>query len=55
MFAMIVSATPVDKRELCVYICGTVCYWQEDIDEAVTQGYNYYNYDTTVGVISIPA
>ncbi|KAI3337006.1 ribonuclease-domain-containing protein [Xylariaceae sp. AK1471] len=39
----------VDKRQSCVYTCGTVCYWQEDIDEAVTQGYGYYKADTQVG------
>jgi hypothetical protein len=39
----------VDKRQTCAYTCGTVCYWQEDLDEAVTQGYGYYKDDTQVG------
>lgn len=26
-------------RAACVYYCGSVCYWQEDIDEALAQGY----------------
>lgn len=30
------------KRAECVYYCGSVCYWQEDIDEALEQGYGYY-------------
>ncbi|KAK9413295.1 putative Ribonuclease/ribotoxin [Seiridium unicorne] len=30
----------VDKRASCVYHCGSVCYWQEDIDEALAKGYS---------------
>ncbi|KAI8634700.1 ribonuclease-domain-containing protein [Xylariaceae sp. FL1651] len=52
--AVTVSATVVDKRATCVYYCGSVCYWQEDIDEAVAQGYNYYKKGTTVGSDSYP-
>ncbi|KAH6658068.1 Ribonuclease/ribotoxin [Truncatella angustata] len=29
-----------EKRATCVYTCGTVCYWQEDIDEALAKGYS---------------
>ncbi|KAI1847911.1 hypothetical protein JX265_001917 [Neoarthrinium moseri] len=28
------------ERADCVYTCGSVCYWQEDIDEALAKGYS---------------
>lgn len=31
-----------DALATCVYTCGSVCYWQEDIDEALEQGYADY-------------
>ncbi|KAK3326118.1 guanyl-specific ribonuclease [Apodospora peruviana] len=48
--AVSVSASPVDlnERATCVYTCGSVCYWQEDIDEALTKGYSLYESDTPV-------
>lgn len=53
--AATVSAAPVDvadveeKRAVCVYHCGTVCYWQEDIDEALAKGYSLYKSGSTLG------
>ncbi|KAF3018822.1 hypothetical protein G7054_g9615 [Neopestalotiopsis clavispora] len=33
-------AVDAEKRATCVYHCGSVCYWQEDIDEALAKGYS---------------
>lgn len=36
---MSVSAGPVERRQECVATCGTTCYWQTSVDEAVDAGY----------------
>ncbi|SPQ21400.1 6f7d0fa7-9d8d-4118-9dca-1c8eb3568670 [Thermothielavioides terrestris] len=40
--AVAVSAAPLTETraasETCVYTCGSVCYWQSDIDAAVSKG-----------------
>ncbi|KAH6607128.1 hypothetical protein Trco_003441 [Trichoderma cornu-damae] len=37
------SSAVVDKRaNTCVYTCGSVCYWQSDIDAALAKGYSLY-------------
>ena len=38
-----VAAVPLEKKDSCVYICGSVCYWQSDIDAAVSRGYELYS------------
>jgi hypothetical protein len=40
--ALALRQTPSQMRgrETCVYTCGSVCYWQEDIDAAVKEGYS---------------
>ncbi|KAI0018538.1 ribonuclease-domain-containing protein [Xylariomycetidae sp. FL0641] len=43
------TADVAAKRDSCVYYCGSVCYWQEDIDEAVAQGYSLQQAGDTVG------
>lgn len=48
-------ATPVvSDRATCAYTCGTVCYWQSDVDEAVAQGYGYYVDGQQVGSNDYP-
>ncbi|KAF2657767.1 ribonuclease-domain-containing protein, partial [Lophiostoma macrostomum CBS 122681] len=49
-----VSASPIHQRASCVYTCGSVCYWQEDIDEAVAAGYKQLKAGTTLGSGSYP-
>lgn len=44
----------LEARPACVYTCGNVCYWQEDVDEAVNQGYNYYAQGQQVGSNDYP-
>lgn len=34
------AAAPVQKRDSCVEYCGSTCYWQSDIDDALNQGYS---------------
>ncbi|CAN8106508.1 unnamed protein product [Discula destructiva] len=41
-------------RAPCAYTCGSVCYWQSDVDEAVAQGYNYYKSGQQVGSNDYP-
>lgn len=36
------TTAEVDRRASCVYTCGSVCYWQSDIDDALEQGYSDY-------------
>ncbi|KAI1486129.1 guanyl-specific ribonuclease T1 [Biscogniauxia mediterranea] len=49
------SASPdYNKRQSCVATCGTVCYWQEDIDEAVAAGYKLHQEGQTVGSNDYP-
>ncbi|ORY68374.1 Ribonuclease/ribotoxin [Pseudomassariella vexata] len=52
--AIDVADRNVESRATCVYHCGSVCYWQEDIDEARAQGYKYLKAGTTVGSNSYP-
>lgn len=47
--AVEVRATEVEARASCVYYCGSVCYWQEDIDEALKQGYADYKSGSAPG------
>lgn len=37
-----VAARAVEQRATCVYTCGSVCYWQSDIDDALAKGYSLY-------------
>ncbi|RFU75135.1 extracellular guanyl-specific ribonuclease [Trichoderma arundinaceum] len=38
------SAAAIDKRaNTCVFTCGSVCYWQSDIDAALAKGYSLYS------------
>ncbi|KOS19313.1 Guanyl-specific ribonuclease N1 [Escovopsis weberi] len=39
LLSVSVAAVPADKRAACVYTCGSVCYWQSDIDAARAQGF----------------
>ncbi|KAI1397367.1 hypothetical protein F4819DRAFT_499556 [Hypoxylon fuscum] len=57
--AVSVSALAVEKiaprqDQTCVATCGSQCYWQEDIDEAVKQGYGLYQSGKTVGSNDYP-
>lgn len=49
---VIPEAVGVEKATLatCVYTCGTVCYWQEDVDEALAQGYKDYKSGSSPGI-----
>lgn len=46
-----VSAAAIDlqKKATCVYHCGSVCYWQSDIDDALAKGYSLYKSGSTLG------
>ncbi|XXH04817.1 hypothetical protein Hte_011239 [Hypoxylon texense] len=55
--AVSVSALVVEKvvpREDCVATCGSVCYWQSDIDAAVKKGYSLYQSGQTLGSDDYP-
>ncbi|KAI6092390.1 fusion gene containing ompA-signal peptide/RNase T1 [Hypoxylon rubiginosum] len=55
--ALSVSALAVEKiapREDCVATCGSVCYWQSDIDAAVQKGYSLYKSGQTLGSDDYP-
>ncbi|UKZ74342.1 hypothetical protein TrVFT333_002007 [Trichoderma virens FT-333] len=45
--AAAIDSTLVDKRAACVYTCGSVCYWQSDIDDALSAGYSLYKSGST--------
>lgn len=47
--ALPVAGHELEARASCVRYCGSVCYWQDDIDAALAQGYKYYKAGTTVG------
>ncbi|KAI0816393.1 guanine specific ribonuclease N1 [Xylaria sp. FL0064] len=49
-----VSGAVIEKKETCVKTCGSVCYYQSDIDEAVSQGYGYFQDGETVGSQDYP-
>ncbi len=36
--AAVVSGAAITKKAACVYTCGSVCYWQSDIDAALAKG-----------------
>ncbi|QKX64082.1 uncharacterized protein TRUGW13939_11255 [Talaromyces rugulosus] len=43
LLASSVQATAIIKaRASCVETCGSVCYWQTDIDDALNKGYSEY-------------
>ncbi|OAP59298.1 hypothetical protein AYL99_06596 [Fonsecaea erecta] len=42
------------KRQSCVETCGDVCYWQSDIDAAVSKGYSLYQDGQTEGSDDYP-
>ncbi|MCJ1425124.1 hypothetical protein MMC29_003012 [Sticta canariensis] len=46
-------ANPLSVRQ-CVDECGSTCYYQSDINDAVQQGCNYYEQDTIVGKDKYP-
>ncbi|KAI1768749.1 hypothetical protein GGR53DRAFT_476935 [Hypoxylon sp. FL1150] len=55
--AVSVSALAVEKiapRAACVATCGSVCYWQSDIDAAVQKGYSLYQSGQTLGSDDYP-
>ncbi|KAI0901693.1 ribonuclease-domain-containing protein [Annulohypoxylon nitens] len=54
--AAVASAVAISERQSqdCVATCGSVCYWQSDIDAAVKQGYGYYQNGQTVGSDKYP-
>ncbi|KAI1384854.1 ribonuclease-domain-containing protein [Hypoxylon trugodes] len=54
-----VSAVTVEKvrarqDQTCVATCGSVCYYQEDLDEAVKTGYGLHQQGKTVGSNDYP-
>ncbi|KAI0455676.1 guanine specific ribonuclease N1 [Xylaria acuta] len=54
MSAVTVSGATLERRQSCAKTCGTVCYTQSDIDDAVAQGYGYYEDSETVGSNDYP-
>ncbi|KAK2614651.1 hypothetical protein N8I77_001458 [Diaporthe amygdali] len=44
-----VAVAGVEARDTCVYTCGSVCYWQVDIDEALAEGYKDYKAGSAPG------
>lgn len=48
-FAGVSTASPVAARDTCIYTCGSVCYWQTDIDAALAKGYSLYQSGSTLG------
>ncbi|KAH8780120.1 Ribonuclease/ribotoxin, partial [Diaporthe sp. PMI_573] len=36
-------------QDACVYTCGSVCYWQVDIDEALAAAYSNYKSGSAPG------
>ncbi|KAH8909239.1 ribonuclease-domain-containing protein [Coniochaeta sp. PMI_546] len=51
-----VSAAAVDlqRKATCVYHCGSICYWQSDIDAALAKGYSLYKSGSTLGSDKYP-
>ena len=45
---------PFTKRQACVETCGKVCYWQDDIDAAVSKGYSLHQSGQTLGSDKYP-
>ncbi|KAK1762725.1 Ribonuclease/ribotoxin [Phialemonium atrogriseum] len=42
------AVIPLEERASCVYTCGSVCYWQSDIDDALAKGYSLHQSGATV-------
>ncbi|KAL1870001.1 hypothetical protein VTK73DRAFT_2844 [Phialemonium thermophilum] len=53
-FLTAVAALPTEKRASCVYTCGSVCYWQSDIDDALQKGYSLLESGQTLGSDKYP-
>ncbi|KAL6797776.1 Ribonuclease/ribotoxin [Trichoderma sp. SZMC 28013] len=49
-----VSAAAIESRASCVYTCGSTCYWQSDIDDALSAGYSHYKSGSTIGSDDYP-
>lgn len=49
-----VPPSALEGRATCAYTCGTVCYYQSDVDAAVQQGYGYYESGQQVGSNDYP-
>ncbi len=49
MSAVTVSGAAIEKKQSCAATCGSVCYTQGEIDDAVSQGYGYHEDGQTVG------
>ncbi|KAI0911461.1 guanine specific ribonuclease N1 [Ustulina deusta] len=47
--AVTVSGAAIEKKQSCAATCGSVCYTQGEIDDAVSQGYGYHEDGQTVG------
>ncbi|RYP66438.1 hypothetical protein DL771_007767 [Monosporascus sp. 5C6A] len=47
--ALNASAGPIEQRQACVATCGSICYWQKSVDEAVDAGYELHQAGETVG------
>ncbi|KAI0097597.1 guanine specific ribonuclease N1 [Nemania sp. FL0031] len=52
--AVTVSGAAIEKKQSCAKTCGSVCYTQSAIDDAVQQGYGYYEDGETVGSNDYP-
>lgn len=50
----LVTPSQLEGRTACAYTCGSVCYYQSDVDEAVAQGYGYYEDGQQVGSNDYP-
>ncbi|KAL7930383.1 Ribonuclease/ribotoxin [Trichoderma chlorosporum] len=50
-----VSAVAIEKRaSSCVYTCGSTCYWQSDIDSALSAGVKLFQEGKTLGSDDYP-
>ncbi len=43
------AAIPLEQRAPCVYTCGSVCYWQSDINEALDEAFSLFQSGDTMG------
>lgn len=46
------AAADLQKKDSCVYVCGSNCYWQSDIDAALAKGYSLYQEGETEGMLT---
>ncbi|KAH8161922.1 hypothetical protein CIB48_g6342 [Xylaria polymorpha] len=51
--AVTVSGATIEMRQ-CAASCGNVCYSQSDLDQAVSQGFGYFENGQAVGSGSYP-